>query len=87
MYKVSSKLKRELGRLSGKKFIQRNWELQFNGKENDAHLKKALFENKKMNEIIPLNLTTSFYDKFRSKDEVFYSHSMNMLLVLSKFFS
>ena len=68
-----------------KKIIQRNWELQFVGKENEAALQKWLFENKSFQELIPKDLVADFYNKFTNKDAVYYSHSVSMLLTLSLF--
>src|SRR5690606_38601732 len=39
-YRVVDKMKRTL---NAKKYIQRNWELQFLGDQNEKHLKKWLF--------------------------------------------
>ncbi|MEZ4689325.1 MAG: hypothetical protein R3A12_03745 [Ignavibacteria bacterium] len=54
------------------------------GEENSKHLKKHLFQNKKFSEFLSTDLVESFYDKFLNED-VKYSHSVNMLLVLSMF--
>jgi hypothetical protein len=81
-YKIYSKIKRKL---FTKKIIQRNWELQFVGKENDAALQKWLFENTSFQELIPKDVVADFYDKFTNKDAVYYSHSVSMLLTLSLF--
>jgi hypothetical protein len=86
-HRFSGKLKRELSAFAGNKYIQRNWELQFLGKLNELLLENTLFDNQKMNGIIPVSLTRSFYEKFRSNDQVNYSHTINMLLVLNKFFN
>ena len=81
------KVKRNINqRLLGKsKIITRNWEIQFCGKENDEQLKKYLFEVKPFASWVPEKLTRSFYDKFLTKDDVFYSHPVSMLLTLSLF--
>jgi hypothetical protein len=63
----------------------RNWEIQFTGERNDAHLKHYLFENPSFKEMIPKELVKDFYDKFREKDPVWYSHPLSMLLTLSLF--
>lgn len=68
-----------------KKFVQRNWELQFLGEENEQHLKKYLFENPKLNEIVSTELVADFYSKFKNENQVYYSHSVSMLLTLSLF--
>lgn len=82
-FRIWNKAKRNLH--SGK-FIQRNWELQFLGAENEKQLEERLFHNQKMNEIIPKEITTDFYQKFKTKDGVYYSHSVSMLLTLSQYF-
>jgi hypothetical protein len=81
-YRVFDKVKRTL---NSQKFIQRNWELQFLGEENERQLKKWLFENEKMNVVIPKELSLDFYDKFKNEDSVYYSHAVSMLLTLSLF--
>jgi hypothetical protein len=83
-YRILQKLKRTL---SSEKLIQRNWELQFVGTENETHLQRYLFQNVKMNAIIPKSLTTDFYQKFQNENAVYYSHAISMLLTLSLFFS
>jgi asparagine synthetase B (glutamine-hydrolysing) len=65
--------------------IQRNWELQFLGNENEKHLKKYLFENSKLNGIVSTELVADFYSKFKNENQVYYSHSVSMLLTLSLF--
>lgn len=81
-YKVLDKLKRSI---TSKKFIQRNWELQFIGKENELALEKYLFENDNFKALINPELTEEFYTKFKKEDAVFYSHDVSMLLTLSLF--
>lgn len=82
-FRILDKAKRTL---NPQKFIQRNWELQFIGTENEKELKKWLFENEKMNVIVPKELTLEFYEKFTNEDAVYYSQSVSMLLTLSLFF-
>jgi hypothetical protein len=82
-FRILQKLKRTL---SSEKLIQRNWELQFVGTENETHLRRYLFQNEKMNAIIPQSVTSDFYQKFQNENAVFYSHSVSMLLTLSLFF-
>jgi uncharacterized protein (DUF2164 family) len=81
-YRLANKLKRMLSR---NKFIERNWELQFLGKENDIELKKHLFENESFHDLIPKEIVSHFYNQFFTKDAVFYSHPVSMLLTLSMF--
>lgn len=81
-YRILSRLRREMNSLGGKKYIQRNWELQFLGENNDRELNRRLF-NKSFTDFIPENLISSFYNNFRENDEVHYSHPVSMLLTLS----
>ena len=64
-------------------FIERNWELQFLGQENEKYLKYWLFENPAMNDLIPKNIIDDFYNKFIEIDPVKYSHTISMLITLS----
>lgn len=82
-YRVYGKLSRTI---NPKKFIQRNWELQFLGKQNKQHLEEYLFQNKKLNEIIPNKVVKDIYSKFQKENSVYYSHPLSMLLTLSLFF-
>ncbi|REE81987.1 asparagine synthase [Lutibacter oceani] len=83
-YRVTNKLKRELNSLLGKPFVSRNWELQFVGKENDKQLRKWLFESD-LKELVPNVLIQQFYDNFKEKNAVKYSHPVSMLLTLALF--
>jgi len=82
-YRAVSKLGRII---SQKKIIERNWELQFLGEENDKHLRHYLFDNAAFSDWIPKDLTMRFYENFSSVDPVKYSHSVSMLLTLSLFY-
>lgn len=81
-FRVYDKLKRVV---SSKQFIQRNWELQFLGKDNEIELKKWLFENEKFKAIVSPELVQEYYANFKNKDSVYYSHDLSMLLTLSLF--
>lgn len=83
-YRLWSKAKRSL---SKDKYIQRNWELQFLGKENERQLQDRLFKNQKMEGYIPKQLLSEFYNKFKNENAVYYSHPVSMLLTLSEFFN
>ena len=63
--------------------IERNWELQFLGHENEKYLEHWLFENPAMNDLIPKNIVYEFYYKFLELDPIRYSHTISMLLTLS----
>lgn len=84
-YRVADKATRTLRNLSGKPFVQRNWELQFLGDENDRHLRKYLFHNEVFRDLVPTELVADFYKKFNEADPVYYSHPISMLLTLSVF--
>ena len=81
-YRVLGKIQRESAALVGKKYIQRNWELQFLGKNNEEKLLNFLFENS-FNEFIPPSVVKKFHTKFSEEDWVQYSHSVSTLLTLS----
>jgi hypothetical protein len=81
-YRVWNKLQRESKGLLGNHYVQRNWELQFLGKENEAQLLENLFGSD-FNTWIPKSLVQSVYKKFKESDSIQYSHSVSMLLTLS----
>lgn len=81
-YRVVNKLKRELNSKLGKHYTQRNWELQFLGKENDKKLQEHLFADN-LHPFLSKELRTRFYNNFRNKDMVQYSHPVSMLLTLA----
>lgn len=83
-YRVTNKMKRAFNELIGKPYISRNWELQFVGKDNDQPLKKWLFESK-LKELVPKEIIKEFYEYFKQKDALKYSHSVSMLLTLALF--
>ena len=83
-YKVANKLKRELNRLIGKPYIQRNWELQFLGQDNGRNLRTVL-QHSKLNDWIGKHLLNEYVESFYSKNPLEYAHGINMLLVLAKF--
>ncbi|MBK5214588.1 MAG: asparagine synthetase B family protein [Flavobacteriaceae bacterium] len=83
-YRVTDKIIREFNGFIGKPHISRNWELQFVGEGNDKHLKKWLFDSKLM-ELVPKEIIQRFYDNFKEKDAVTYSHPVSMLLTLALF--
>lgn len=81
-YRVTDKLKRMWQEKRGKKFIQRNWELQFLGMENDEKLQDRLF-GENLHPFLPKELIVRFYNQFRTVDAVKYSHPLSMLLTLA----
>ena len=81
-FRIVDKIKREL---LSKNNIQRNWELQFIGPDNEEHLQKYLFENDNFVKLIQNELVREFYYNFQKEDSVRYSHPISMLLTLSLF--
>lgn len=82
-YRVINKLQRITASIP---YVQRNWELQFTGKKNDAALHHWLFDDFKGECFVPLAIRKEFYKLFKETDGVFYAHSVSMLLTLSLFF-
>lgn len=81
-YRVTNKLKRVLQEKTGKKYVQRNWELQFLGTENKKQLESYLF-HPRFTDFIDKSLVKDIYHKFNTQDQVWYSHAVSMLLTLS----
>ncbi|WP_300565219.1 asparagine synthase-related protein [Flavobacterium sp.] len=81
-YKIFDKMKRVL---ASKSLIQRNWELQFLGSENEEELQKWLFQNPHFSKFIAPEVVSDFYAKFTDDNQVYYSHSVSTLLTLSLF--
>jgi len=74
--------------LSTKPLIQRNWEVQFLGAENEKALKNILFGNDKFNMLLPEELVSKYYTKFKDEDhqgKVQRFHQVTTLLTLSMF--
>jgi glycosyltransferase involved in cell wall biosynthesis len=84
-YRVADKLKRIFEEQRGKKFIERNWELQFLGKENETQLEAFLFDDDFKHFINP-EVVESMYSKFKNENQILYSHPVSMLLTLSKWY-
>ena len=63
--------------------IQRNWELQFLGLENERYLKRWIFETPELDELVPKQIIQDFYYRFKKVDPVKYSHPVSMLLTLA----
>lgn len=81
-YRIQNKVKRELNALLGKKYVQRNWELQFLGKENDKNLRSYLYQSEFV-DFVGKEVVDTIYQKFKTEDGVFYSHAVSMLLTIS----
>jgi hypothetical protein len=81
-YRFGNKLRRELQNKMGKPYIQRNWELQFLGMENDERLQDRLF-GENLHPFLSKPLMARFYNNFKAVDAVKYSHPLSMLLTLA----
>lgn len=81
-YRIGDKLKRIVKKKLGKPYIQRNWELQFLGMENDEKLQEQLF-GENLHPFLSKELLVRFYNNFKAMDSVKYSHPLSMLLTLS----
>lgn len=81
-YRIANKLKRTIKEKMGNPYIQRNWELQFLGIENDEKLQERLF-SEKLHPFISKPLIAQCYNNFKTVDAVKYSHPLSMLLTLA----
>ncbi|GGW60284.1 asparagine synthase [Winogradskyella epiphytica] len=81
-YRIKNKISRKMNAIAGKKYIQRNWELQFLGESNDENLRSYLYDASFL-EFVDQEVIDSMYNKFKAEDPVFYSHAVSMLLTLS----
>ncbi|HLV40380.1 asparagine synthetase B family protein [Xanthomarina sp.] len=81
-YRIKNKIKHKTRALIGNKYIQRNWELQFLGNQNEAKLLSYLYHPEFL-DFVEKDVVDSLYQKFKSEDSVFYSHAVSMLLTLS----
>ena len=81
-YRLMRKLKNSV---TNKKYIQRNWELQFLGENNEKQLENRLFNEQKLLSWLPKEVILEYYQKFQSENDVYFSHSVSMLLTLSLF--
>ncbi len=81
-YRVWHKLQREVQAVMGRSYVQRNWELQFVGAENETALKRRLFQAD-FHGFIPEALVQDTYAHFLKTDPVHYAHPLSMLLTLS----
>lgn len=82
IYRINNKLNRIANQTLGKSFVQRNWELQLVGKQNDQKLQHYLFNNGLEN-LVSKELVTAIYTNFKRHDKLKYSHPLSMLLTLS----
>ena len=81
-YRTLNKLKREFNGWIGKPYIQRNFELQFLGNDNLDQLNTHLYSGNFL-DLVPKSVVDTIYNKFKSVNNVMYSHPTSMLLTLS----
>lgn len=81
-YRVLNKAKRVTLEKIGKKYTQRNWELQFVGHENDLKLQERIFAPS-FYDLVPKEIVTRFYNSFKNNNDVYFSHPVSMLLTLA----
>ncbi len=82
--RIVGKTTRQLSEMMGKPYIQRNWELQFLGKENESHMRSFLCSSQ-FESFIPKAVTSYFYEQFKHDDAINYAHPLSMLLTLALF--
>ena len=83
-YRLVNKTKRMLNSFFNKKLIQRNWELQFLGKANQEEVSKYLFSIE-LTDLVEKKIIKKYSNLFYNKNQVYYSHSVSMLLTLAVF--
>lgn len=83
-YRLFNKFKREINKLLGKKYIQRNWELQFLGKKNKAELINY-FNTSNILQVVGKDIVDKTINEFYSGNQKHTSHSLSMLLTLAVF--
>lgn len=83
-YRISNKISRTL---QSKKYIQRNWELQFLGDENLQNLNSWLIDNNDFENLVPLKIRKQIFDQFQNGNHYANAYPVSMLLTLSIFSS
>ncbi|REG87726.1 asparagine synthase-related protein [Winogradskyella sediminis] len=81
-YRTINKLERVFQEVLGKKYIERNWELQFLGDDNQKKLEAYVY-NTEFNSWISKSIVDQCYNAFKSGYTVEKSHAMNMFLVFA----
>lgn len=83
-YRTYSKFKRTV---SSSGTIERNWELQFLGEKNERLLHEHIIGDASAETILPRDVISSVYRKFKGKETLEYAHSISMLLTIRHFLS
>ena len=87
-YRLKNKFVREFkSKILNKKEVVRNWENLFVGEENEKKLESWLFDNSKLKELISEDVVHKYYNLFKKDNQVYWSHSVSMLLTFSVFLS
>ena len=84
-YRIANKIHREFNQIRGINFTQRNWEIQFIGKENELKLNKHLFSNEVLS-YVSIHTIEKIKDLFDNGNKIKYSNPISTLLTLSVFF-
>lgn len=83
-YRLLNKFKRMLNDIVGKKYIQRNWELQFLGEKNNSELNNYL-SGSNISDIIDKEVVENTMQRFLNGNQKHTSHALSMLLTLAVF--
>ena len=83
-HRILNKLKRKFKSLLGVKFVQRNWELQFLGSENQKNINSHL-KTDSFNKEVDKELVKKTMDLFYDNNSVYHSHALSMLLTMGVF--
>jgi hypothetical protein len=81
-YRGINKIGRTIKNAIGKPYVQRNWELQFLGKENAKKLEAHIY-NEDFLKLVSKDIIDDIYESFKVDDNVRFSHPLSMLLTLS----
>ncbi|WP_179348638.1 asparagine synthase-related protein [Winogradskyella pacifica] len=83
-YRITNKMERVFQEILGKKYVERNWELQFLGVSNEKKLYDCL-SHKNFSDFISKDIVDDAYYGLQTKTPLIYAHQVNMLLVLAQF--
>ncbi|WP_027136902.1 asparagine synthase-related protein [Gaetbulibacter saemankumensis] len=81
-YRIKNKMWRSFRAAMGQHYIQRNWELQFLGADNDSALQHYMFDEAFI-EFVGADTVEYIYNQFKHGDAISYAHPLSMLLTLS----
>ena len=78
------RLKKEVRKLLRRPRVRQNWENQFLGAGNAAHLEQWLFETPALEDLVPMRLVRDMHDRFLLSPAANW-HAVSMLLTLAVF--